>query len=711
MDENLSRGYVQLNRRQRGPERDHDAPRDNYHLVYLGLVLAGIGFLVPYNSFITACDYFQDKYPKTLILFDMSLCYILVAFVAVCINNVLVEALPFTTRIAFGYVVSCVTLVFVLLFEIGWDVFDHDTGYAVNLLAVAIVAFGCTVQQSSFYGYTSMLPARYTQAVMTGESAAGLIASLNRISTKFLLKDERINTMLFFFISVVLIVSCIIIYSKLQSCAFVTYYLRQHCTPNTVFLSDQLQSGVRSELLNKDDTEDVHLVDTADDDGASPRVPQNAVLSFRSPPTSPTVETGDVNLLSEPLADPRQVIHNLVTPGMVNKSINQSSSNVSMQTFNLTSTARDLVWPISRIRVDAVPATADRVCLSYHGIEDSEPFQIEEELANYGLAAHQIRWLSSNDLDMSEGRHRFKVQDVVVKIRGTAATKRVQWLRAIKKGFTDRFQVARSVWPYMLSIALAYFVTLCLFPGIESQIVSCSLGSWMPVILMAIFNVSDFCGKMLASFSYKLSQNSMLYYSLGRVILVPWIAMCALPSAKTTALDDMWSMILSLVLGVSNGVLGSVPMIVAPSKVPHQYRELTGNIMTLSYSVGLTTGSLVAYLIQGWVKKMRTNEPCASMQHPTLFHAGFSAPISTAAGVVRATALPTPLPTELLSTHLTNATSIILKTVGAMMNSSTTSSTTTATPESTVSASTPTAMLTTISTYLNFTTVEPNGQI
>jgi hypothetical protein len=27
-----------------------------------------------------------------------------------------------------------------------------------------------SVQQSSFYGYTSMLPKRYTQAVMTGES-------------------------------------------------------------------------------------------------------------------------------------------------------------------------------------------------------------------------------------------------------------------------------------------------------------------------------------------------------------------------------------------------------------------------------------------------------------------------------------------------------------------------------------------------------------
>lgn len=42
--------------------------------------------------------------------------------------------------------------------------------YAVNLSAVAIVAVGCTVQQSSLYGFTSMLPSRYTQAVMAGES-------------------------------------------------------------------------------------------------------------------------------------------------------------------------------------------------------------------------------------------------------------------------------------------------------------------------------------------------------------------------------------------------------------------------------------------------------------------------------------------------------------------------------------------------------------
>lgn len=56
--------------------------------------------------------------------------------------------------------------------------------------------------------------------------------------------------------------------------------------------------------------------------------------------------------------------------------------------------------------------------------------------------------------------------------------------------------MSRSVWPYMLSICLAYFVTLCLFPGIESEVVSCTLGTWMPVIMMAAFNLSDVIGKV-----------------------------------------------------------------------------------------------------------------------------------------------------------------------------------------------------------------------
>ena len=62
---------------------------------------------------------------------------------------------------------SFVTLNFVVICEIWWTFFGVTTSYTINLVAVATVSLGCTVQQSSFYGYTSMLPSRYTQAVMT----------------------------------------------------------------------------------------------------------------------------------------------------------------------------------------------------------------------------------------------------------------------------------------------------------------------------------------------------------------------------------------------------------------------------------------------------------------------------------------------------------------------------------------------------------------
>lgn len=48
----------------------------------------------------------------------------------------------------------------------------------------------------------------------------------------------------------------------------------------------------------------------------------------------------------------------------------------------------------------------------------------------------------------------------------------------------------------MLSIAVTYFITLCLFPGLESEIRHCILGEWLPSLIMAVFNLSDFVGKV-----------------------------------------------------------------------------------------------------------------------------------------------------------------------------------------------------------------------
>lgn len=66
-------------------------------------------------------------------------------------------------------------------------------------------------------------------------------------------------------------------------------------------------------------------------------------------------------------------------------------------------------------------------------------------------------------------------------------------------GLQARWEVTKATYPYMISICLVYFATLCIYPGVASEVVSCTLGSWMPILMMALFNASDLIGKMIAS--------------------------------------------------------------------------------------------------------------------------------------------------------------------------------------------------------------------
>uniref|UniRef100_A0A1B6C291 Equilibrative nucleoside transporter 4 n=2 Tax=Clastoptera arizonana TaxID=38151 RepID=A0A1B6C291_9HEMI len=528
MDENLSRGYIQLGKSRAALDFrftngfSHLAPPvDKFNGIYLSLVLAGVGFLLPYNSFIIAVDYFQSQYPRTTIIFDMSLVYIVMAFFAVLANNILVETLSLNTRITFGYIISFFTLFFVATCEIWWGLFAPSTSYTINLIAVAVVALGCTVQQSSFYGYTSMLPSRYTQAVMAGESGAGFLVSANRILTKMLLDDQQVNTLIFFGISVIMVAFCFCLHQVVRKTDFVQFYLTL-CK--------------ESRKITLEPTEDAGLMDPLDQvEGSSKN--QYGVLKLQ--PQSP------LDLAA--------------------------SGNGSQQHFSFANPGYD-------------PKATNPV--------------------NLGPT--------------------YKVEDVVIRMRSNngsysrpSSTK--AWT-AIKHGLIARWEVTKNIWHYMLSIALAYFVTLCLYPGIESEIVSCKFGNWMPVILMAGFNAADLMGKVMASVPYEWSRSQLLIFASLRAIFIPLLVLCATPRGAPFFPGEGYPLLFSLLLGLTNGLVGSVPMIQAPSRISEEHRELTGNIMTLSYNIGLTGGSLVAYILDAMLGPPLAG-PCRA---PPKFHTPIS---------------------------------------------------------------------------------------
>ncbi|XP_060880375.1 equilibrative nucleoside transporter 4 isoform X1 [Metopolophium dirhodum] len=485
MDENLSRGYVALGKRGNVCPLA-TPPVDNLGKTYMAMVLAGAGFLFPYNSFVMAVDYFQNKYPVSMVVFDMTIVYIMVAFVAVLTNNLLVETLSFTCRINIGYGLTISMLLFVGAVEILWEeLFTLDTSYCLNLVAIGLIAWGATIQQSSFYGYTSILPIKYTQAVMIGESAAGLWVSINRIFTKMLTKDLRVSTFSFFVISHLVVMTSCVLFQIVQSSDFVKFYI------------------ARSE----DSKKKISLEPT-----------EEYVDSEQSQP--------------EPFAETS------LSTGKIFKDENAFS----------------FANPMYDPNANSVPT--------------------------------------------------YKVEDVMVHVEtGSSFKLRKSTLSefwdSFKSGYKLRKEVSKIIWKQMLAIFLCYFVTLSIYPGVLSDLVSPRFGTWMPVLVMTVFNLFDLMGKLLGAYSYERWDDKILKSTKKRLFMIPAILLIVLVQHPfhTKIISEFMIVLQTAVLGVTNGITGSVPMIFAPAKVVEERRELAGNIMTISYIAGTTAGSVFAYVL------------------------------------------------------------------------------------------------------------------
>ena len=59
----------------------------------------------------------------------------------------------------------------------------------------------------------------------TSTGAAGLITSINRIVTKLLVHDEKINTLTFFVLSAIMVLVCLVTYHLARKTDFVRYYM------------------------------------------------------------------------------------------------------------------------------------------------------------------------------------------------------------------------------------------------------------------------------------------------------------------------------------------------------------------------------------------------------------------------------------------------------------------------------------------------------
>ena len=86
----------------------------------------------------------------------------------------------------------------------------------------------------------------------------------------------------------------------------------------------------------------------------------------------------------------------------------------------------------------------------------------------------------------------------------------------------------KQIWMLMIAIFINYFITLLVFPGLVSEVQFCAVGDWMPVILIAVFNVTDFVAKWLTLLpcSNRWTSFRLMLASISRFVLVPLILLC-----------------------------------------------------------------------------------------------------------------------------------------------------------------------------------------
>ena len=125
-------------------------------------------------------------------------------------------------------------------------------GFAVTFACVAVIGLADAVSQATLFGWAGMLPPQYTQALQLGTGVSSLFDGLLRIATKLAFAEDprglSHSAILFFGITCLLIVGCILSYWFVSGQPFVRHYIglaaadkAKHAKSNKANVSEGMQ--------------------------------------------------------------------------------------------------------------------------------------------------------------------------------------------------------------------------------------------------------------------------------------------------------------------------------------------------------------------------------------------------------------------------------------------------------------------------------------
>nr|XP_023909326.1 equilibrative nucleotide transporter 3-like [Quercus suber] len=146
---------------------------------------------------------------------------------------------------------------------------------------------------------------------------------------------------------------------------------------------------------------------------------------------------------------------------------------------------------------------------------------------------------------------------------------------------------------YAIGLFLIYVLTLSISPGfLYENTGTHGLGSWYAPVLIAMYNVWDLISRYIPLIeSLKLeSRKGLMIAILSRFLFIPAFYFCAKYG------DKGWMILLTSLLGVSNGYLTVCVLTVAPKGYKGPEQNALGNLLVLCVLFGLFAGVALDWL-------------------------------------------------------------------------------------------------------------------
>uniref|UniRef100_A0A0D9X5D5 Equilibrative nucleotide transporter 1 n=1 Tax=Leersia perrieri TaxID=77586 RepID=A0A0D9X5D5_9ORYZ len=205
-------------------------PADRLGIAYIIFFTLGAGFLLPWNAYITAVDYFSYLYPGAPVDRVFSVSYMLACFLPLVLIVLCFPKSSAPARINTGLSLFTVALLVVPVMDAAYvkGVPGLYGAFDVTVAATVLCGVADALVQGGVIGFAGELPERYMQAVVAGTAVSGVLVSALRVITKGVYPQDahglRKSAILYFVVSIVVMIICIVCYNVADKLPVVVYY-------------------------------------------------------------------------------------------------------------------------------------------------------------------------------------------------------------------------------------------------------------------------------------------------------------------------------------------------------------------------------------------------------------------------------------------------------------------------------------------------------